>query len=181
MNRKQALTLKKRLINLSLCVIASLPLGAYADTVSKDDLASLMASAQRAKDATVKMDAAAIVESTHPAVISMSGGKDNLIDMIQTGLAQMKSKGVEFLSFDVSPPQCEEKIPHHRLCFIPTATSIKVDDHTVKGKSYLVAVRDAETSEKWLFIDGSGEKRNPGMLRKLLPWIPEKVTFPDPS
>lgn len=150
----------------------------HAMAVSKADLDLLYARAHEAANATKNGDASTVADLTYPAVVAIMGGKQQIVELTRRTMETLKAQNVELVSLDMEPAQCIERIPQHDLCFMPKQTTFRIGDKLKRKLSFLVAVRDSTTAGQWLFLDGAIERQNPGILRKILPWIPNTTQFP---
>lgn len=64
------------------------------------------------------------------------------------------------------------------LCFVPRISEIKMAGKKMRSIGFLIALRRVDQKE-WLFLDGTGLRRNPGMLKLLLPDLPEDTPIPE--
>jgi len=165
-------------LHLLIVLAFALAQQAQAAELSSVERDALMAEAKLVSDATLRGDMATVVAATHPAVVRAGGGKERLVELAQRAFSQMSAQGLEPIKLETSEPDCRFSVPAHRLCFLPKTSTVRMAGKVVKEHSFLVAVRDKQTLGRWMFIDGAAERRNPGVIRALLPWLPASAVFP---
>lgn len=154
--------------------------GGTAAAVSDAELKELLQRASEAKRATERWDARSLARMTHPALAAAVGGQQRLLERTEALMARTQAQGVKILEISMEKPRCEQ-VPGHLLCFIPKRTKVRVGDQVASERSFIVAVRDQETSNEWRFVDGAVERDSPGALRQFLPWLPASVKLPETS
>jgi hypothetical protein len=116
-----------------------------------------------------------VVRFTHPAVIQLAGGEDQLRQTLKAAMAQFASAGMklESLSFPSAPTFLEGG--GHRFVVVPTLSVTVVQGQRVESLNYQMGSFD-ETASRWTYIEGS--RVNSDNVQLLFPGFPQDFEFP---
>ena len=144
-----------------------------------EDLANtIQVEAQKCANGIVKSDFESIFYYTHPIVLKMNGGKDQMKAIIQNGMAEMEKGGSKIVSVDIGLPTQIKTINNKIYSIVPQKIHINVKGGYLIQNSYLLGVSDIN-SEKWHFIDTAPlTNENIGFI---FPDIQNQVIIPEKS
>lgn len=162
-----------------LCLAAlTLATAAFAAPLSSEDAAILEKRANTVRQAFVSSSSDTIVEMTHPSLFKLVGGKEKLLQITKAAMEQLKSFNFEILDSKLGTPTETYVAGNELVCFYPMTMTIKVGDKQSRSIGFLICVRPAAGGD-WLFLDASGLRKNPGLLKMLLPDLPADVPLPE--
>lgn len=149
-----------------------------AAQLAPDDAAQLLKRANLVAQAFDSGDLEAIAEMTHPSLFRLMGGKDKMLEITKAALAQLESMDYEILESKLGTPGEVYQAAEENVCFYPRTTVMRIGDKKARSTGFLICVRTVPDGE-WLFLDGSGLRRNPELLRMLLPALPDDLELPE--
>ncbi len=133
------------------------------------------AAAQEIASAYLREDFGKYVAYTNPKVLQRLGGRDKMIGVLQTTVADMKAKGFRVKSYTVGEPGEVVGEGSERFAIVPTVTVMAVPKAVMTLKTFLVAA-SSDGGQSWSFIDGTETTEQE--IRQLLPNLPPEVRLP---
>lgn len=164
--------------HIAVLFLAVLPLIVKAASLSPDEATALIATTERIKVAFDERDIATIMAMTHPSIYKLTNGKDGFEAITRQAFVQIESAGVRFLDSKLGTPSEIYSCGEEQVCFIPRTSTLEVDGKKVRSIGFLIAIRSVKGGD-WLFLDGSGLRKNPELLKKLLPDLPADTPLPE--
>lgn len=159
--------------SLKFILLLILPFVASAqnsDAVKKD--------AQAVSAALLKGDYETVVAHTYPKAIEIAGGKTKMLQMLTTGLAQMKQQGFAFESITMGAPGKFYKAGSEIHCLVPESIVMKTQQGRFRGESNLLAVSQNQ-GKTWTFLD-----LNAGSIKaidQIFPKFNHSLVIPQPQ
>jgi hypothetical protein len=163
---------------IAVLFLAVLPLIAKAASLSPDEATALIATTERIKVAFDERDIPTIMAMTHPSIYKLTNGKDGFEAITRQAFVQIDSAGVRFLDSKLGTPSEIYSCGEEQVCFIPRTSTLEVDGKKARSIGFMIAIRSVKGGY-WLFLDGSGLRKNPGLLKMLLPDLPPDTPLPD--
>ena len=157
-----------------LCATAT----AYSADLSDNEIKALLARATMVKDAFDRGDSETVIKMTHPSIYRLTNGKEAFEALTRQSFKQVATLGITILDSSLSPPSRIYNSGTDTVCFIPRTSVMTANGKKVRSIGFLIAVRGSDTSD-WLFLDGSGLRKNPESLKTLLPGLPKDVALPE--
>ena len=151
---------------------------AFAATLAPADAEALEARVTKIAAAFDTADVDTIVAMTHPSLFQLMGGREKMIAITRSAMSQLKTMGVQVVESSLGVPTEVHSAADEIVCFYPRTTVGRVGEKKAKSTGFLICVRKA-TGGEWLFLDGSGLRKNPELLKMLLPALPEDVKLPE--
>lgn len=166
------------LILLVFCLAAGVaddkkPKKAAADTPEK----TAQRKANEVAQATVKGDFEKITDYTYPKVIDDMGGREKMIAAMRTGLKDMNTRGIIFLSAKVDDAAPVVPGGDDIYTIVPFTLEIKVPNGRLTTKSFFLGI-SSDKGKTWTFVDGSGISNDRLKAKTLLPNLPTKLKLP---
>jgi hypothetical protein len=158
--------------------MAVIPLFTMAASLSPEELTALIATTERIKVAFDERDIATIEAMTHPSIYKFTNGRDGFEAITRQAFVQIDSAGVRFLESKLGTPSEIYSCGEEEVCFIPRTSKFEVNGKKARTISFMIAIRSVKGGE-WLFLDGAGLRKNPGLLKMLLPDLPAEIPLPD--
>jgi hypothetical protein len=155
---------------IRLFIILLLPL-----TLHAQDTALVKRQANVLAQAMIAGDYKTIINHTYPKAIQMSGGKENMINVVSKGMDQMKAQGMIFESATVGTPGKFYKAGKEIHCLIPETLVIKLPSARVATHSHILAI-SADGGKNWSFLDVNSA--NHDKLKMLLPNLNPAMVIP---
>lgn len=160
---------------LGLCYAITMP--AVAATLGKTDVDVLRRDIDAMMAAYEQGDVEAMLRKTHSSLFKLVGDRDAFSRTAQQALDQLKAQGVRFVSSETGVPSDTYPAGDEEVCFVPREAVLEIQGKRVKSSTFMIAIRPAGGGE-WTYLDGSGLRQNPQMLRTLLPALSHDVPLP---
>jgi len=160
----------RHIYKILLLLILPLSLFAQDTTVVKQQANVLV-------QAIAKGDYKTLVDLTYPKLAEMAGGKDKMLALVDTNMAQLKSKGITFESAAVGSPGKFYKAGTEIHCLIPEILRLKLPSGHVTAHSYLLAI-SGDGGKNWSFVDLN--KDTVSSIPQIFPNFNPDLKIPDP-
>jgi hypothetical protein len=108
--------------------------------------------AQECANSVVSADYDTLVRFTHPRIIEMMGGKENMIKAVKDSISQMKSKGVDFVSATVGDAGNQINVDDLIVFTIPQKIVLKAPTARITQESFLLGI-SSDKGVTWVFLD----------------------------
>jgi hypothetical protein len=141
------------------------------------DTATVKRQAALFAHATFKGDVAIIIAGTYPKLIELSGGKEQMQQLITERMEELKKQGITSFEGTVGTPGKIYKAGMQLHCLIPEQIILKTAAGRYLARSYLLAVSE-DKGESWTFLDVGNMPAD--ILRRLLPNFNEELKIPAP-
>lgn len=128
--------------------------------------------------ALIKGDYHTVVANTYPKAVEMAGGKTKMLQMLSTGLAQMKQQGFSFEKISIGTPGKFYTAGTEIHCLVPETIVMKMKEGRFKGESNLLAV-SGDQGKTWAFLDlNNGSIK---ALEQIFPKFNHNLIIPRPQ
>ncbi|AMR33778.1 hypothetical protein A0256_21235 [Mucilaginibacter sp. PAMC 26640] len=161
----------RKIFRITLLILLPLTLFAQGNSALKTQ-ADLVA------QAVVSGNYSTVIDYMYPKVIQMSGGKAKLLQMMTTGINQMKTQGVSFINASVGTPGKFYKAGTEIHCLVPEIINMKTPGGTFAVHSNLLAI-SKDKGKNWTFLDLN--KNTIAQIPKLFPNFNKELVIPEPS
>ena len=138
--------------------------------------ATIKQEAQSCADALLTSDYAAVVKYTHPRIVSLMGGKDAVITILQRGATQMEAQGIQFEKATMDTPTEPQKFGTWLTSIIPQHIVMKVPGGHLHQDSTLLGISEDEGAT-WVFLDLG--PISSAQFAQVFPELDGKVTLPE--
>lgn len=166
--------------NLGIVVLISLLLGACNGSSKTDDTnkysLTIVKQANEMGQLLMEHDFRSFARFTHPKIIEMMGGLENMVAIMEKGMVEMESDGTRFLDVTFGEPTAVIKAGNELQCTLSQTISMKVSEGRVVAKSAMIAIW-VDGGTNWVFIDTSGKDIQ--TLRSLLPDLSMDLFIPE--
>jgi hypothetical protein len=115
------------------------------------------------------------IKYTHPVIMDMAGGEENMIEIIKAGMEQVENQNISISFCSVERPVSYISFKNELQCTVVQRMEMKFPEGRVLSKSFLVAVSD-DKGKNWKFIDPNG--RDLKELQKILPDLSDTLIIP---
>ena len=161
------------ILAIQLCILGS----SAAELTAKESTA-LKAAASKIFTAMKEKDWKTVVDTTHPGIAKMAGGKEKLAEVTKQAFSMFDSVGLRFEKEKLGKPGRLFEIKAGQLCFLPKEVVIAMKGRRVWSQNFLVCIRE-RPGATWLFIDGTGVSKQPDRLWQIFPDLPKSAQLPE--
>lgn len=141
--------------------------------IEKVDYSKLKAQAEEFNRATVNKDFNKVVDWTYPKYIEQSGGREQILNAIKSGVEEYKAQGIETMAISIGQPGEVVQIKDQLFSVIPTTSTLKAPGGRLIGEITVLAVSTDGTN--WKFISGMNQER----FNALFPDAAETIIIPE--
>ena len=167
----------KRVTNIYIFLLLTLSIQVHPESLGEDDVDLLHNDINRMFIAFEAGKVGPLLRKTHPSIYVLVGGKDKLEELTVAAVSQLREQGISFLSSELGDPTELYSAGKEEVCFIPRISLMEMQGSKVKSIGFLVAIREKGGSE-WLYLDGSGIRKDQSLLWKLLPDLEKNISLP---
>lgn len=158
---------------IKLILLLVIPIQSFAqDTVRLKHQAEMVAGA------VVKGDYAILINHTYPKIITMSGGREKMMQMVKTGMEQMKAQGFTFSSATIGSPGKFYKAGTEIHCLVPEMVVLTSNGSRLVNHANLLAITK-DGGNMWYFLDINQSTYK--IIPKLFPNFNKKLVIPEPT
>lgn len=132
--------------------------------------------AQNCGRAVLTSDFQSIVRYTHPRIVKKLGGKDAMMSILKTGVAQMKAIGTAIVDVSIGQPEAPKKFGTWTTSIVPQHLVIKVSGGKLYCESTLLGISE-DGGKHWVFVDLGQMGKDEFKL--LFPELNGKIVIPE--
>jgi hypothetical protein len=143
---------------------------------TKKDSSAIKAVAEASAKALAEKDFRTVADFTYGKLVTLLGGRDEAVAMIEKEMKQLEKAGMTVLSVTVGEPQEAKKISNELFSIVPTKIKMRYQTTILEAESFLIAVSE-DNGKTWKLVDGAIAQDKP-LLRKLLPDATDKLHLP---
>ncbi len=159
-------------------LLVSLALCGWSQAPPADEAAlkrGAKAKLESARSALIRGDFGAVVDLTHPRVISLMGGRAQMVGLLESGRKKFLDQGYEFRSLRVEEPSDLVVQGDEIYAVVPFSIVLKAPGGQVMAQGFALGV-SPDRGRSWSFVNGDPDSR---LLRQVLPDLPERLRFPE--
>jgi len=118
--------------------------------------AEALTSAKATSEAVLVLDYETIIKYTHPNIIQATGGKDQMISLLETAMNNAKNIGVVIEKSDIGNLVAFEQEQGQYRCLIENnlVITLQTQKKRIRNKSFLFGFYDAEIKQ-WYFVEAN--------------------------
>ncbi|QIF04514.1 hypothetical protein [Roseimicrobium sp. ORNL1] len=139
------------------------------------DTKALVAKAKALQAAFDSGEVESLIASVHPAIFNIVSREE--FERVARQSAESIADEVTTISQVWGEPSAIYSSGQDEVCFLPRESVLEMSGRRVNSKGFWIAARKKGTNE-WLFLDGTGLRRNPELLWKLFPNLPKDIEVP---
>ena len=103
--------------------------------------------------ALLKGDYETVIRFTYPKIVEMLGGREKMIDILNSGRAQMEQQGMSIQSVTFGEPSESVAAEGGEIhCLVPQTLFVTVPAGKMKAESWLLAI-STDKGANWYFLD----------------------------
>ena len=99
-----------------------------------------------------------------------------MIELIKTGMDELKKQGVSIVSYKIETPAAPIAAGDDLVTVVPTVLEMKQGAGKITQKSYLLAI-SSDKGGHWTFVDGAGLD-DEAKVKEVLPNLPKELKLP---
>ncbi|WP_444995849.1 hypothetical protein [Aliikangiella sp. IMCC44359] len=149
----------------------------FAIEVSKEDVEQIHKDINSMYMAFESGDISLFLKNTHSSIYKLVGGKANYENMTTSAIASLMEQGIVFHGATLGKPKKLYLAGEEEVCFVPRASIMEIQGQKMKSIGFMIAIKKKD-SNHWKYLDGSGLRKDQGLLWKLLPELSREVELP---
>jgi hypothetical protein len=158
---------------LKIALLFIFPVTAFAQ-----DPAVVKRQADVVAKALLNSDFKTVVAHTYPKAVTIGGGKEKLVQMMSSGINQMKAKGFAFEKVTIGQPGKFYKAGTEIHCLVPEQLIMKTSRGRMAASSSLLAI-STDGGKNWSFLDMNQGTIN--SVKQLFPNFNSNLIIPNPA
>lgn len=123
-----------------------------------------------------KGDADAIIAGTHPSIVKLMGSQEQFETFTRQSVKALSGK-MTVISRTWGEPTPVYASGSEEVFFLPRISVIEMAGKRANSTGFFIVARTKGTTN-WLFLDGSGLRKNPELLWRLFPGLPKDIVLP---
>lgn len=147
-------------------------------TVFAQDPAVVKRQADVVAKALLNSDFKTVIAHTYPKAVNIGGGKDKMLQMMSSGINQMKAQGFAFEKVTIGQPGKFYKAGTEIHCLIPEQLIMKTTKGRIAASSNLLAISN-DGGKNWTFLDMNQGTIN--SVKQLFPNFNSNLIIPKPA
>jgi hypothetical protein len=151
------------------------PAAGVGSTLGAEAAAQLRAQAEECGRAFVENDFERLAFYTHPKVVRMMGGREQMVSFVRKGVGEMKAEGFETLSYVPSEPTQVLRVGRQTYAVVPATLRMRSPGGVLVSESFMIAV-SSDGGKNWKFV--SGGSADPARLKMLFPAAAGRLRMP---
>lgn len=128
-------------------------------------------------DATIAGDYKTVIKHTYPTIVTVMGGEENAIALIEDTFKTMGQQGFEFEMAEVVSVSDVIYEQDEYRCYVHNKNQMRMNDMRIFADSYLLGIYNAE-NKIWYFLEAK-QLNNSGMIDQILPNFKTDLQIPD--
>lgn len=158
---------------LKIALLLILPVSVFAQ-----DAAVVKRQADAVAKALFNGDYKTIIARTYPKAVNVGGGKEKMLQILTTGINQMKSQGFSFEKVTIGQPGKFYKAGSEIHCIIPESIIMKTSQGRFLANSSLLGISN-DGGKNWSFLDMNRATIN--LVKTLFPNFNKNLVIPEPA
>lgn len=142
---------------------------------AQDYTQSIKSDVENLKVAFDAKDFNKLTDFTYPSVVEQMGGKELMVQTLETGFQQLQTQGVTFKALEIGEIGKVYEAGDELHALVAQKLEMSVPGGTVKAASYLLAISQ-NNGKNWYFIDTA--QLNGQAIKALLPAFNEDLVIP---
>ena len=118
----------------------------------QDYIPTIQIQAQEVARAMLHNDFGKMADKTYPDVMSMSGGREAMIQAMEAQMEQLQAQKISFRKVDIGMPGAVVRAEEELHCLIPLTIVMELPNGTLTTNGHLLGI-SANQGESWYFID----------------------------
>lgn len=135
----------------------------------------ILAAAKKEADALRAGDYDTVISLMYHKALELYGGAAKAKEIVSTGMADMKSRGISFGLIEFGQPQQTIAANGKVFSIVPQTVVLTAPDSKITQKSFLLAISE-DSGATWTFLDAAG--LNPETISQVVPELPSTIKLP---
>jgi hypothetical protein len=125
--------------------------------------------------ALIKEEFGKVADLTHPKIVMMMGGREKMVATMESGTADMQSKGFSIRSVKVEDASDLVAAGSDLFAIVPFTIEMTAPGGKILQKSFVIGVSGDE-GKSWVFVNGDVDIKQ---VKKVLPNLPDELKRPE--
>jgi hypothetical protein len=160
-----------------LFTLAAAMTQSQAEPLSSGDSNAVLTEIEAVRVATKRSDFETIANLTFEPLMKLFGGRATFLEFLTKSQAMAATSGLEIVSSQSLEPSELLDAGEYDACVIPEQHVMRVKDVNLLDSGFTIALRRKGTNE-WRLFGGAGLRRNPQVLKMLVPDFPDAFKLP---
>ena len=160
----------------SVALILFFLLGNSLGLMAQDLNSTIQIQARKMVDALVNGNFNYMVSKTHPDIVSVIGGKEKMLGVLQKQMDVFLKQEVSFESIEIGQPSEIFQATDELHCLIPQKIVMKISGGTITTNGYLLGISQ-DQGQNWYFLDTA--QLNNENVERMIPNYNQKLRIPD--
>jgi hypothetical protein len=139
---------------------------------------AVKAQAEEVSKAVLQGDYKKLADMTHPKIVTQLGGKEQLVEITEKAVQNMKTLGLEMKEITLGNPEEPVEANKQLYTVVPFTLTLTKMKEEIKKESFYIAVSE-NGGKKWTFLDGS--QLGTDTVKTFLPDFPSTLKLPTPK
>jgi hypothetical protein len=148
-----------------------------AAPLSANDRAAVLGHLEAVRIAAKNNDFDTIASLTFEPLMKLFGGRDAFIEVMTKSQHLVETSGLEVISSRSLEPSEVLDAGEYEACVVPEEHIMRIKEVNLRDLGFTIALRRKGTNE-WRLFGGAGLRRNPQVLKMLLPEFPDTFQLP---
>lgn len=145
------------------------------DSTAQQQQNQIKIMAEHMAKATLSGDYKTLAKYTHPKIVKMMGGQDNMIATLSDTFKKMHSQGYMFENATVGTPGKVVTVGKELYAVVPQRIQMKANGMSISTTTSLLA-NSADNGKHWYFTDAGSMTDE--QVKKLFPGLSGKLVIP---
>ena len=139
--------------------------------------AQALKDATTTSQATLNLDFKTVLKHTYPSVVSLMGGTEKAVTLLESTFDTMKTQGLVFEKADIISVSDIVFEQNQYRCYVEGFNQITMNGIRISSKSFLLGIYN-ETDKFWYFIEAK-QLKNAALIDQVLPNFKTSMVIPD--
>ncbi|TJY34795.1 hypothetical protein [Pontimicrobium aquaticum] len=139
--------------------------------------AQALKDAKATSHATLKFDFETVLKHTYPGVVTLMGGKEKAMDLLESTFNSMAQDGFVFEKAEIVGVSDIVYEQDEYRCYIESYNQMIMNNLRIKSKGYLLGIYDTNL-KYWYFIEAKQLKNN-ALMDQVFPSFKTSLVIPD--
>jgi len=139
--------------------------------------AQALKDAKATSQATLKFDFNTVLKHTYPGVVTLMGGKEKAITLLESTFNSMSQEGFVFEKADITSVSDVIFEQDQYRCYVESYNQIVMNNLRIKSKAFLLGIYDADL-KYWYFIEAK-QVKNSALMEQVFPNFKTSLIIPD--
>ncbi|WP_347923239.1 hypothetical protein [Pontimicrobium sp. SW4] len=152
--------------------------GSISFAQNKSELkAQALKDAKTTSQATLKFDFETVLKHTYPGVVTLMGGQEKAINLLESTFNSMAQEGFVFEKAEIINVSDIVYEQDQYRCYVESYNQMTMNNLRIKSKAYLLGIYNANL-KYWYFIEAK-QVKNSALMAQVFPDFITALVIPD--